>query len=525
MRHALLLQLLMVLLVGCQQHLPTADRQPPALSVAAAPTTQSAASVVTRPAAQPTSVSRETPAPRITAGASGQSTTVERLDEATRTPEPDRPTFQTYTIKPGDTLSGIAAKLGVTMNDLVQANGLSDPNRIQIGQELRVPTRVEVSAPGDKLLPDSEVVYGVTSTGFDVARFAQSQPGYLKAYTENVEGRELSGPEIIQLVAQRFSVAPRLLLTIIELKGEWLSNPAPGEPAKTYPAGRVDGARTKLFRQASWAANQLNEGYYGWKSRQQATLTFKDGSKAKLNGALNAGTLGVQFMLAQVTAPDQFAALVAKDGDFAKLYQRLFGDPFSRGQDVVIPTGVRQPDMKLPWPSGERWFYSGGPHGGWGSGSAWAALDFIPGTVNMGGCWDASAFWVLAAAPGLVIRSDNGEVMIDLDGDGQETTGWNVLYMHIASRDRVALGTRVKAGDRIGHPSCEGGFSTGTHLHMARKYNGEWVAADGPIPFALSGWVARGKAEYDGFMVRGGESKESCECRDEATNGLLSDNR
>jgi hypothetical protein len=58
--------------------------------------------------------------------------------------------------------------------------------------------------------------------------------------------------------------------------------------------------------------------------------------------------------------------------------------------------------------------------------------------------------------------------------------------------------------DIIGHASCEGGMSTGTHLHFARKYNGEWVTADGPIPFVLSGWtVIAGEKPYQGMLVKG----------------------
>jgi hypothetical protein len=30
-----------------------------------------------------------------------------------------------------------------------------------------------------------------------------------------------------------------------------------------------------------------------------------------------------------------------------------------------------------------------------------------------------------------------------------------VLYMHIESRDRVEPGTFLRAGERVGHPSCE----------------------------------------------------------------------
>jgi hypothetical protein len=46
--------------------------------------------------------------------------------------------------------------------------------------------------------------------------------------------------------------------------------------------------------------------------------------------------------------------------------------------------------------------------------------------------------------------------------------------------------------------------ATGTHVHVARKYNGEWIAADGPMPFVLSGWEAHaGDAAYQGTLTRG----------------------
>jgi hypothetical protein len=102
------------------------------------------------------------------------------------------------------------------------------------------------------------------------------------------------------------------------------------------------------------------------------------------------------------------------------------------------------------------------------------------------------------------VRSANGIVVVDLDGDGSEETGWDILYLHIANQDRVAKGQWVDVNDRIGHASCEGGIATGTHLHIARKYNGEWITADGPIPFVLSGWTAiAGDKPYLGKLVKG----------------------
>ena len=121
---------------------------------------------------------------------------------------------------------------------------------------------------------------------------------------------------------------------------------------------------------------------------------------------------------------------------------------------------------------------------------------------------------MVAVADGLIVRSGDGAVIQDLDGDGYEQTGWVVLYMHVESRGRVRAGTFLRAGERVGHPSCEGGVSSGTHLHIARRYNGEWIPADQTLPFVLDGWVSRGTGlEYDGFLERSGHSIEAWEGR------------
>jgi murein DD-endopeptidase MepM/ murein hydrolase activator NlpD len=104
----------------------------------------------------------------------------------------------------------------------------------------------------------------------------------------------------------------------------------------------------------------------------------------------------------------------------------------------------------------------------------------------------------------MIVRSERGVVIQDLDGDGFEQTGWALVYLHVATVDRVPVGTYLQQDDRIGHASCEGGQATGTHLHFARKYNGEWVAAVGPIPFVLSGWMVQpGDQPYAGFLTKG----------------------
>jgi murein DD-endopeptidase MepM/ murein hydrolase activator NlpD len=170
--------------------------------------------------------------------------------------------------------------------------------------------------------------------------------------------------------------------------------------------------------------------------------------------------------------------------------------------------------MQLPFEPGVKWTFTGGPHGGWDNGSAWAALDFAPGNEALG-CVQSDK-WVVAIANGLITRSEDGIVMQDVDdpnglpSDGLEQTGWLILYMHVEDRDRIKAGVYLKAGERIGHPSCEGGISTGTHVHIARRYNGEWIPADQSIPFVLDGWISVGTgSEYEGYLEKNNQKVEA----------------
>lgn len=54
-------------------------------------------------------------------------------------PPPPEPSSGTYTVLPGDTLSGIAVRHGTTWQELAQINNIPDPNRISPGQVLTLP--------------------------------------------------------------------------------------------------------------------------------------------------------------------------------------------------------------------------------------------------------------------------------------------------------------------------------------------------------------------------------------------------
>ena len=43
-----------------------------------------------------------------------------------------------YKVQSGDTLSSIARKTGTTANKIMQANGISNPNKLRVGQVLKI---------------------------------------------------------------------------------------------------------------------------------------------------------------------------------------------------------------------------------------------------------------------------------------------------------------------------------------------------------------------------------------------------
>jgi LysM repeat protein len=64
---------------------------------------------------------------------------------------PAPPQVITYEVEPGDTLSSIAALFGMTPDDVLAHNELDSPDRLTVGQELRI----VVGSPADPGAPGS----------------------------------------------------------------------------------------------------------------------------------------------------------------------------------------------------------------------------------------------------------------------------------------------------------------------------------------------------------------------------------
>ena len=425
------------------------------------------------------------------------------------TPLPTRPNFKPgelveYTAQSGDTLPALAARFNTTVEEILAANTFIpvDATTMPPGMPMKIPIYyLALWASPYQIIPDHAFVDGPTAIGFNTAAFLAAHQGWLKNYREYAGNEWRTGAGVVDYVATNFSINPRLLLAVLEYQAHALSDPEP--PDSPYVLGRRDRDHESVYLQLVWAANTLNNGYYGWRIGDLTHFDLLDGTEYRPDPWQNASSVGLQFYYSKVMPGNQFSTAVGPNG-FSRLYAELFGDPWQE-DFTLIPGSLRQPNLPLPFQQGQAWTYTGGPHTGWGTGEPYAGIDFAPPSQSSG-CFAADAEnYVIAMGDGMVVRSDTGLIALDLDGDGNERTGWVIFYLHLATQGRAPLGLQVKEGDPVGWPSCEGGHTTGTHVHLARKYNGEWIPADGPLAFNMDGWLVRnGSDAYRGTLIKGG---------------------
>ena len=419
-----------------------------------------------------------------------------------------------YTAQNGDTLTALAARFNTSVVEIMEANPIipQDATTMPPGMPMKIPIYyLPLWGTDYQSIPDDAFINGPSQVGFSTSAFVSSTTGWLKNYRIYAGEQMRTGAEAVDYVATNYSISPRLLLALLEYQAGALTQPEipPGKYLLGFRRSFYEGPYLQLVI----AANTLNNSYYSWRAGKLTEFELLDESLIRPDPWQNAASVALQHYFSKIYSGDQYYASIGPEG-LAHVYQTLFGDPWA-DPVTVIPGSLQQPSLRFPFSTGQIWAYTGGPHTGWGTGEPFAAIDFAPGSDTTGCVTVESDQYAIAMADGLVVRSDIDGTIIDLDKDGDERTGWVLYYLHLATNARIHIGREVKAGDPIGYPSCEGGHVTGTHVHIARKYNGEWILAEGPLAFNLEGWVAHnGSQAYKGTLTRGPFTVIACECSD-----------
>jgi LysM repeat protein len=419
-----------------------------------------------------------------------------------RSPHPPGELFE-YVVQSGDTLIALASHFNTTVDEILDENPdlSTSTTTLPPGYPMLIPAYyVPLTGSPFHIVPDSEVIYGPSVIGFDISHEIRLRPGFLNQLSDFAYRRQRDAWGVVDIIARNYSINPRLLLALMEYQTQALTKPFAEDDEATYPMGVRERRYADLFWQLIWAGERLNDGYYGWRSGTLKEFELADGLLVRPDPWLNAGTVAVQYLFAGVYGKEQFDRAVGPEG-FYLTFQSLWGDPLTMGV-TLIPANLQQPELSLPFVPNRIWGFTSGPHYAWGTSMPLGAVDFAP-PAEEGGCV-LSAEWIAAPADGVIARSAEAVVILDLDGDGDERTGWVLFFYHVGSNDRIEEGEQVRQGDLLGHPSCEGGRATGTHFHLARRFNGEWIAAGGTVPLVMDQWVvANGEEPYQGAMTKG----------------------
>ncbi len=350
--------------------------------------------------------------------------------------------------------------------------------------------------PADyNLLSDGQFVYGPNVGSFTIADFTARSAPQLSPYADALYGR-----------AEFNSINPRLYFTLMEMATGLVSNRSAASQQFENPFGLAEpGFLPQLDALSKSMFNAYYLHLYNFTAltagqRNLPALTLADGSTFDVPGAVNAGSYAVLAGLASFKDTAGMAAALdsANPLGFAQTYRRLFpdDDPLSQANQILYPGQLAAQAapanlLQFPYPRGQAWTFNG-VHSNDGVSSDMSAIDFSNGWPAWG--TDTSNMWVVASAGGTPIKISSCNFHID------HSNGWVTAYYHLDNIQNYS--GSIQQNDRIGviannqtQALCNGGSSTGPHVHFVLRYNGALVAINGT---ALSGWVIHaGTYNYD----------------------------
>ena len=434
-----------------------------------------------------------------------------------------------YIVQPGDTLSSIAARFGVSVDDLMAANGIADPNLLSAGQQLIIPGLEGITG-----VLDTEVIaFGDSLRNF--VRRTQIESSLLQRLNHLVSPSELfvgaslvvpqtdataliahvtpkPGESLLEIAVKQGS-DPWTLTSVNGLAGSW--DALPGDVLYS-PAGAGDattGGLPAAFLGAEVKTLPLKQGGTAEvivKTAEGVMLSgvlvdhplqffpLGDGQQVALQGVHALLEPGAYPLRLDATLPDgsvqSYEQMVLVVSGYYRQVAISVNDPNTLDPAVTEPenqqilsfvtpvTGQRywQEPFRIPvddvpnnitaW-YGERRTYNNGLYNGFHSG-----VDYCV-------CSEAHPFDIYAPAPGVVVfvgtLTVRGNATIIDHGWGVYSGFWHQQETYVKAGDMVSSGQLIGL---IGST----GRVTGPHLHWEIGGNGVQVAPrdwlDAPLP-------------------------------------------
>ena len=334
--------------------------------------------------------------------------------------------------------------------------------------------------------------------------------------------------ETIMHYAGHYSINPKLLISLMESKSSLVNNPS----KKSYesPFGNLSD-ESGFKAQIKDVASKLSKRFYAYKKltlypkkdnfvlrsyempSTAATMAFA----SVLSSAIQ--PKDVRVLKHKATPKNKFSAsdkLNKSDvspsvSSILNAYEAVFAQSSDILKDENKPTlkkneslkksssskaqaraAASYPNLFLPWTSGWSWV-AGGAHGFDGSSWPLSSLDFYYPGGNTG--WGGNKPYVYASHGGTVTWYSRCNMRIT------HSSGLATNYYHMDNL-QYGSGSYINAGTYIGTYAnsksaalCEGGQSTGPHLHISLLKNGYYESLQG---YNFSGYYIQvGTSQYD----------------------------
>jgi murein DD-endopeptidase MepM/ murein hydrolase activator NlpD len=384
-----------------------------------------------------------------------------------------------YTVAPGDTLGAIASRFGVTVDDLVAVNGITDPNLLAVGQVLTIPdgSGIAVAAAGTSAVYSGPTGSVLARPGDTIARLATryaQDPAVVATLNAADSSARLFPGEPVSLPADAAAakepiyfgavtavdVTPSIIqgrtghiyvetLRPLNVTATWLGQPLVFSPI--HPDGLRQFALLPVDALQEVGVYDLVLGY----TTQRGAPVSRTWSVAVEDGG---------YSSQEIVVSDDKAAQMTPDA--IRIEREKVVGIWSQASPILLWQGpfVRPIDPQYPTtsPFGTRRAYSVADIGNFHAGQDFGAPEGVLVTAPAAGT-------VVMAEP-VTVR---GNAVILDHGRGIFTGYWHL------SEIKVAVGQQVAAGDVIGIVGNTG-LSTGAHLHWEMRING--VAVD-PMQF------------------------------------------
>ncbi len=298
----------------------------------------------------------------------------------------------------------------------------------------------------------------------------------IEEYLENHAPQLVDFAEIISHWSGYSSISPKIIITIIEHQTGLLTNFDASSLEK--PLGKLS-TQNGFSNQVKDVAIRIADSYY--QSRNNSTVTVESIMQNILS--LNTGEMRKSPKSFETTYFTLFPGEVERSVGQS-------GIQADEGPQQIPPDNL----LQLPYPVGESWRF-GGSHVSSGSGiHPQASLDFFTGSGGWGS--NTSPYWVSSATAGTAIRHSSCSVEVI-----HPLAEWSTSYYHldnvqVTTNQSVAINTPLaNYANTEAQALCNGGSSTGPHLHFSLKQNGAYYHLDG---VKLSGYsVHTGRYSYD----------------------------